>query len=508
MPITFYFWTMNNTKYTWILYVIISVIIGTIAIQVYWNYKNYLINKQQLINDVQQSLDDAVETYFTQLVQNQTLNLTFDRNYNDSIPTGSLDSLMHAIRFNSSGFFETDSIDVCIGERLALIELDNNDTVFKEYATLPVDSSKGFSKAIFQDILPDSTFLSSVNSLSSKVIVSMTTDSLRITEIDSIFKTKIKEKNININHTLKFRDFHENDHEIDISKTHSDTLKVISTSPFLHFDGRLSAHFNNPTKVILGRILSGILLSTILVLAVIACLIYLLNVIKRQKQIAEIKNDLISNITHEFKTPIATIGVALESLLDFKALDNKEKTTSYINMSKDQLDKLNIMVEKLLETASLDSETLVLNKEPVLISILIENLIEKHKITSLKTFTFKDELPKDYEIKVDVFHFENALSNIIDNAIKYGGNQITISIHRYNNTFAMTIADSGTSLTKTHKDKIFEKFYRVPSGNQHDIKGFGIGLYYAKRIIEKHNGSIELVLNDASTGFKITLPHE
>ena len=109
---------------------------------------------------------------------------------------------------------------------------------------------------------------------------------------------------------------------------------------------------------------------------------------------------------------------------------------------------------------------------------------------------------------MDVFHFENVISNLIDNAIKYGGNNINIDLNQ--NSFASTISisDDGNTLTKANKDKIFEKFYRIPKGNTHDVKGFGIGLYYAKKITEKHGGSIHLDLNNKQTTFKISFPNE
>ena len=129
------------------------------------------------------------------------------------------------------------------------------------------------------------------------------------------------------------------------------SLSTISKSAYLPKGSTLKVHFKNETKTILKRILSGILISILLVLAVISCLFYLLTIIKRQKQLAEVKNDLISNITHEFKTPIATISVALESIKNFNVIDDKEKTKTYLEMSNTQLSKLNVMVEKLLETA-------------------------------------------------------------------------------------------------------------------------------------------------------------
>ncbi|VAV85254.1 Two-component system sensor histidine kinase, partial [hydrothermal vent metagenome] len=261
------------------------------------------------------------------------------------------------------------------------------------------------------------------------------------------------------------------------------------------------------TKVILKRILTGILISTLLVLAVVSCLFYLLKIIKHQKQLAEVKNDLISNITHEFKTPIATISVALESIKNFNVIDDKEKTKSYLDMSNNQLSKLNVMVEKLLETATLDSESLKLIKEDCNITELLKSIIDKHQIQANgKTinFTTSDE---EFIADVDVFHFENAINNVIDNAIKYGGEIISVTLTTHKNTFEIAISDSGNTITKANKDKVFEKFYRIPKGNTHDVKGFGIGLYYTKKIIEKHQGTIQLDLNNKQTTFKISLPN-
>jgi two-component system phosphate regulon sensor histidine kinase PhoR len=188
-------------------------------------------------------------------------------------------------------------------------------------------------------------------------------------------------------------------------------------------------------------------------------------------------------------------------------LEDKEKTKKYINMSTEQLGKLNIMVEKLLETATLDSDSLELNKESIDLVDLLNSLVIRYKIQfSEKEFntSFKVE---SLLTKVDVFHFENALNNILDNAVKYGGSIISIDLVPKDKSVEILISDNGNTLNKTNKERIFEKFYRVPKGNTHDVKGFGIGLYYTKTIIDKHNGSIVLDLNKNLTTFKITLPN-
>jgi len=118
-------------------------------------------------------------------------------------------------------------------------------------------------------------------------------------------------------------------------------------------------------------------------------------------------------------------------------------------------------------------------------------------------------LPFDYDImaSVDAFHFENAVNNLLDNALKYGGDNIQVDLKQTSDAFTIEISDDGTSLTKDSKDKIFEKFYRVHTGNTHDVKGFGIGLYYVKKIIEKHAGAIQLDLQQKLTTFKVSLPN-
>ena len=238
-------------------------------------------------------------------------------------------------------------------------------------------------------------------------------------------------------------------------------------------------------------------------------MVYLLKTIYKQKQLAEVKNDLINNITHELKTPIATISTALEALKNFNALNDKEKSEKYISMANLQVNKLNMMVEKILETATLNQENSSLLKKPINISDLLENIIEKYKtINSEKTFKFISSVENSV-LHVDEFQFENAIGNIIDNAIKYKEKNISIELNAIKNTLEILINDNGNGIPKNEKEKVFEQFYRIPTGNTHNVKGFGIGLYYTKSIIEKHGGTISIVYDkNSNTTFKINFPNE
>lgn len=502
---------MNDKRYTLILYVIVFVILGTISIQVYWNYKNYLTNKQQLINDVQVSLDNAVETYYADLAEQNTVAFAFEGSADAFFDrSNKFDSLLHTINFSSKRFKDLDSINVKLIDGISIYsgtKADSTIGVFKETHDLTPHNRQAVIKR-FRNSKTDSLLHDNFKMLTSKVMLSMTNDTLRLKDIVTLLITELNRKNLSFEYGLSFKNLIDGFQFINKERIDNSSLSTISKSPYLPEESNLTIHFTNEIKIILSRILSGILLSTLLVLAVISCLFYLLKIIKHQKQLAEVKNDLISNITHEFKTPIATISVALESIKNFDVIDDKDKTKTYLDMSSGQLSKLNVMVEKLLETATLDSENLNLNKEDINLVDLLQTITEKYSMTlDGKTLEFKPS-SEIINIKVDIFHFENAISNIIDNAIKYGGNSITLNLSKNSKDIEVNIIDNGNTLTKSNLSRIFEKFYRVPKGNTHDVKGFGIGLYYTKKIIEKHNGSIQVLLNNNATNFKIKLPNE
>ena len=511
---------MNDNRYKWILYTIVAVIIATIGIQFYWNYKNYQTNKQQLINDVQISLDKAVDDYYAALAERTTIGVILegDQQKNAFEEGGELENFFKTIDESKNEFTNLDSLDKNTIEGITVFRGFKADSMSNAYDKkhnplsaeqfkLKIDSLKNNNKDVN---------LKNAEFLTSKVMISIKNDTLDVKAVEELIAKELERKSINVDFYLDYKDierdvdfFRVNGSlpEFDPNHMSDDYLQTDTKSRFLPKGTFLTILFTNTTKAILYRMIGGILISTLLVLAIISCLFYLLKIIKHQKQLAEVKNDLISNITHEFKTPIATISAALESISNFNAIDDKAKTKKYLNMSSEQLGKLNVMVEKLLETATLDSDSLELNKEKFELITLLEALINRYKMQFPdKTFNNNMQL-ESLVINADIFHIENALNNVLDNAVKYGGDIITIDLLTKNNNFDILISDNGSSLTKANKDQIFEQFYRVPKGNTHDVKGFGIGLYYTKTIIKKHNGSINLELNKNSTTFKITLPN-
>jgi len=344
--------------------------------------------------------------------------------------------------------------------------------------------------------------LGALNKLTTKIVLSFNQDKVDPELLDSLIGVDLSRRNMS-----------GTDHELWYSNRKTDTiptmdkyaLSIQSNSELLPVDSTLIVVFKNISGIVLRRNLISIILSIILLSAVIGSLLYLLHIIREQKQLAEIKNDFISNMTHEFKTPIATIGVALESIQHFNTSNDPEKTKKYVDMSSQQIGKLNVMVEKLLETATLDQNALALNKQESNLADLIAGIHLKYSQTYAdKTINFSSNADQVWAT-VDAFHIENAIDNIIDNAVKYGGERIDIILEKAKTAVHITIKDSGHGLTKSQVSQIFEKFYRVPKGNTHDIKGFGIGLYYTKTIIEKHEGSLRVTTSP--TTFNITLPY-
>ncbi|MDB4292545.1 HAMP domain-containing histidine kinase [Maribacter sp.] len=491
---------MKKTNHKALIYFIAATIVATIAIQLYWNIQNYRINKQRLINEVQLSLDNGVETYYSDLAKTDFFAFVGDS-------TRGVDLAYKHVSFWDHS--DSDSTFLEIEKNLDSVRILSGIKGFTQI----LDSGKGITAMKPNELSSVSVFrgknavdsIQALRGLTNRIIVSITRDTFDFKKLDTLFKRELKRKDIPISYALKHFD-----KDSIISSFEQGSLKVyplntFSKSTYLPDSQKLQLLFSNPTLAILKRSVTGIGLSLLLSICIIACLLYLLHTINKQKELAEIKNDLISNITHEFKTPIATVFTAIEGIKNFNEANDKEKTNTYLDISNQQLNKLNQMVEKLLETATLDSDKLLLNKEEVDLVFLLRNMVEKYgMLPQEKQLTFKANATT-IPLQVDAFHFENAISNLLDNAIKYGGDTVEVNLNSLLDGVEVTIADNGKGIDKNQREKIFDKFYRIPTGNRHDVKGFGIGLFYTKKIIEKHGGSVSLVPTAKNTIFKILL---
>ncbi|MDF1697909.1 MAG: HAMP domain-containing sensor histidine kinase [Saprospiraceae bacterium] len=262
---------------------------------------------------------------------------------------------------------------------------------------------------------------------------------------------------------------------------------------------------------ILKKMLPNLLFSLILLGIISLAFWTLLQNWIKERRLALVKNEFINNMTHELKTPIATVGVALEAISNFDLTKEGDKTKEYVEMSRSEINRLSLLVDKVLNIAAFDSSNAPLNKEEVnLDSIISDNLhamkLQIDQQNAVVEFNNNCTISK---VIGDHMHLTNVIHNMLDNALKYSSEQpkITISLDEHLNHYSMIIADNGPGIPKAYQDKIFDRFFRVPTHDIHDVKGHGLGLNYVQNVIQMHGGNITVEsAAQKGTSFTISLP--
>ena len=254
-------------------------------------------------------------------------------------------------------------------------------------------------------------------------------------------------------------------------------------------------HMPSLTGLILRQV-AGLLVSTLLIIILLGIAFgYLIKVLIRQKSLEEMKDDFTNNMTHELKTPIAVAYSAIDSLLNFHQGENKKKRTEYFQICLDQLSQLGGLVEQILSMSMERRKSLALQKENLPLQDIINQQVALHQLKSDKPAIFKIHIdPAEMEVYADNVHLSNVISNLIDNGMKYSKDTANIEINcsqdeRYS---YISFKDCGIGIEVQNVERIFDKFYRVPNGNIHNVKGYGLGLFYVKQIVEKHEGEISV----------------
>ncbi len=270
----------------------------------------------------------------------------------------------------------------------------------------------------------------------------------------------------------------------------------------------LMIYFPHKKKFIYSEVSGMLLLSLLLVGIIAVSFFFILFNLLRQKRLSEMKTDFINNMTHEIKTPISTISLACEMLSDKSTNLEPEQRASFITIIAEENKRLGAMAEKVLQTAIIDRGRMELKKERTDIHKLIEKSINNIKLwVYQKDGNIEIDLnAENHFAEVDPVHFENVIFNLLDNAIKYSSNnpEIFIKTSNTNGNIAITVKDSGIGIEKKELKKIFNSLYRVPTGNIHNVKGFGLGLCYVKAIVTSHNGQIH-VESEVGKGTSFTL---
>ncbi|RZJ35363.1 MAG: HAMP domain-containing histidine kinase [Flavobacterium sp.] len=257
---------------------------------------------------------------------------------------------------------------------------------------------------------------------------------------------------------------------------------------------QLLVTFPQKKKFLFSELIGITVLSIVFTLIIIIAYSSALNQLIKQRQISEIKTDFINNMTHEFKTPIATINLALDAIRNPKTIEDPEKTRRYLQMIRDENKRMHAQVENVLRISKLERKELEISKEPYDIHEIIQEAIEHvNLIIEDREGTIETHLNANrVTVLLNDVHFTNVLVNILDNAIKYSPEQPVIDIYTENvkDFVLIRIKDQGLGMSKAAQKKIFEKFYREHTGDLHNVKGHGLGLAYVKRIVEDHNGQV------------------
>jgi two-component system phosphate regulon sensor histidine kinase PhoR len=259
----------------------------------------------------------------------------------------------------------------------------------------------------------------------------------------------------------------------------------------------------------MGLSLAG---SGLLLLVMIGCFYFAVLTILKQKKLATVKNDFINNMTHEFKTPITSISLATQLLQEELKPGKNESILRYLGIIKDENTRLGQQVERVLQTAQMEKEEITLKRKKVDISALVHQVAEINgpliESVNGSLEVNVDKLPSAVEL--DEVHISNVLNNLIDNAVKYSPSnpQVEILARTQDQGISIQVKDHGMGMPKEALSNIFDAFYRVPTGNVHNVKGFGLGLSYVKKIVEAHGGKVHVKskLGEGST-FEIYLPY-
>jgi len=273
----------------------------------------------------------------------------------------------------------------------------------------------------------------------------------------------------------------------------------------------LYVYFPNQKQYIFKSLGTLTFASIIFVIIIMVCFAYVINVIFTQKKLNDMKTDFINNMTHELKTPVATISLASEMLQKDDILTDKNRANRYAGIIYDENKRLGEQVEKVLQMAVLDKGDFKLRKASVDVHAIIQKLIDKMSLqVESRNGIIKSELnASEHILLLDEIHFTNVISNLLDNAIKYSTENpdITISTRNEAHNILIAVSDKGMGMSKEVQKRVFEKFYRVPTGNIHNVKGFGLGLSYVKIMVEAHDGKITLHSEPGKgSTFEITLP--
>lgn len=329
-------------------------------------------------------------------------------------------------------------------------------------------------------------------------------DTIPIRLIDSLYKTLLRKEGITVGYSIikvipSIKDVSNLQYsikEIDTFSNNVSTKTFVTRKIPVGLWNSLfyKAEFKNAFWYIVKKIAPQLALSALLVLLTVLSFVFIYRNLLAQKRLTQIKNEFIGNITHELKTPISTVSVAIEAMKNFSALQNPERTKEYLEIATQELGRLSLLVDKVLRLSMFETQQVQLKYEQFDLKALIEEVISSmqlqfEKFSAKVNFRAQGE---DFLVRADRMHITSVIYNLLDNALKYSKNKplIEMNLSGHEGELIFTVKDDGIGIPVAYQEKIFDKFFRVPQGNQHNVKGYGLGLSYVAHIVAEHNGRV------------------
>lgn len=515
---------MNSASYKLILYLLIGCVCFVLSIQAYWMYSFYTQKKlefdgrvysamEQIAGRLQQrkKLESLKMTYFIQngdtIARTPSRRITVLTSQDQEVVNNNgqieiTERHIDSARVRNTKFIKDSlviknskrHINMMVGGKKANLIINNAKRLLETETDTAINSLVDRMLTEIRIMDTETENADTLETLIRKVLVNK--------GLNTPFEFSLQNRSLAIIKTLaNSRGFSEK------QPYYSSDLSLNQIIPNYNF---LLLQFPEQTRYVMASIKGSMALSFIFSFLIIGIFIYVTQLIFKQKKISEIKNDFINNMTHELKTPIATISLATDAIVNPMIKNDEEKFKEYIRILKEENQKLDKHVEHVLQMALIERGELRLNKTNTDLSRLLLNTSNTFKLQAGKIGARVNlQASHPLLIMADGQHLQAVFNNLLDNALKYSKDncEVTIDLNQVNAYAVVSFKDNGIGIDRDKKEKVFDKFYRVQGGNLHDVKGFGLGLSYVRSIVEAHGGKVEL-RSEIGKGseFIVTLP--
>ncbi|NRA50163.1 MAG: HAMP domain-containing histidine kinase [Phaeodactylibacter sp.] len=490
----------DKTRY--IILLVLLAGLGLLASQMYWLWYTYDIKRQEFEKDINEGLSEALELVMVM----QTRDLVVKRFRTK--PAWSKEGNVSVQENTSVIIVPGDSMQQQDQITIAAYFSQGDSVVLDDTATSPrlYQRSAGLGAGIDSLVR-----IGEVDQFMHKVFSTLVEQKLDLEDLDSLYRQKLTARQIDMEFQLSllYKDSVLSHFGAELPVKDNGIEAIAQDNGLLppgYFVQAVFTQFNSFLFWQMSWILTGALL---LILITLGSFVYLLRVIFRQKRLSAIKNDFIDNMTHELKTPISILSAAHEALTRFNGLEDRSNTERYLEVFKQETERLNAMVEKVLHISVYEQPNFKLERSAFDLHETLSLLAERHQLKNPDLDIQLEMRLENPVLQLDNEHFSNVLNNLLDNAIKYSDPPQSVRIRTYKEggSICIDFEDNGIGIAPAHQQSIFEKFFRVPTGDLHNVKGFGLGLSYVHKIVTLHQGTVHLRsrLGKGST-FTIKMP--